>query len=209
MTLSTNQTFARLPEGDFITRIAYGNVGFTASPRLSFSNLIIHPSNRSRNLGWQSRIRWTLQPGNDVFFAFNQGWLQEESDNRVMRFRLQDSRVSAKFQVLVQVLMRSLVPLVLVMVFPACAAAPEPPNPAPPAASPAANRQLWIVDRDGQHDARVRQRIGVVSHRLEGNQPEPWRGGISADPAQRHQRPALENHRVAAGNRVRKRGIWR
>ncbi len=97
MTLSTNQTFARLPEGDFITRIASGNIGFTASPRLSFSNLVQY-DNRSRNLGWQSRIRWTLQPGNDVFFAFNQGWLQEEGDNRVMRFRLQDSRVSAKFQ---------------------------------------------------------------------------------------------------------------
>ena len=95
--VSTNQTFARLPEGNFITRIFTSNIGYTASPRLSFSNLIQY-DNRSRNLGWQSRVRWTLQPGNDFFFSFNQGWIQDELENRRMQFRVQDSRVSTKFQ---------------------------------------------------------------------------------------------------------------
>ena len=48
------------------------------------------------SLGWQGRVRWTLQPGNDLFFAFNQGWIQE--DGRDFRFRTRDSKVSAKFQ---------------------------------------------------------------------------------------------------------------
>jgi hypothetical protein len=95
ISLNTNQTFARLPEGNFTARIFTSNVGFAASPRLSFSNLIQY-DNRSRNLGWQSRVRWTLQPGNDLFMAFNQGWIHEEGDN--LRFRTQDSKVSAKFQ---------------------------------------------------------------------------------------------------------------
>ena len=95
--VSTNQTFARLPEGNFITRIFTSNIGYTASPRLSFSNLIQY-DNRSRNLGWQSRVRWTLQPGNDFFLSFNQGWIQDELENRRMQFRVQDSRVSTKFQ---------------------------------------------------------------------------------------------------------------
>ena len=95
--VSTNQTFARLPEGNFITRIFTSNIGYTASPRLSFSNLIQY-DNRSRNLGWQSRVRWTLKPGNDFFLSFNQGWIQEELENRRMQFRTQDSRVSTKFQ---------------------------------------------------------------------------------------------------------------
>jgi hypothetical protein len=95
--VSTNQTFARLPEGNFITRIFTSNIGFTASPRLSFSNLIQY-DNRSRNLGWQSRVRWTLQPGNDFFLSFNQGWIQDELENRRMQFRTQDTRVSTKFQ---------------------------------------------------------------------------------------------------------------
>ena len=97
MSVSTNQTFARLPEGNFIARIYTSSIGYTASPRLSFSNLIQY-DNRSRNLGWQSRVRWTLQPGNDLFFAFNQGWVQEEDGNQSLRFRVQDTRLSAKFQ---------------------------------------------------------------------------------------------------------------
>jgi hypothetical protein len=93
--VSTNQTFARLPEGHFIARIFTANVSYAATPRLSLSNLVQY-DNRSRNMGWQSRVRWTLQPGNDVFVAFNQGWIREDGGN--LRFRTQDSKVSAKFQ---------------------------------------------------------------------------------------------------------------
>jgi hypothetical protein len=95
VTLGTNQTFARLPEGRFIARIFTSNLGYAVSPTLSLSNLVQY-DNRSRNLGWQSRIRWTLQPGNDLFFAFNQGWIQADPGPR--RFRTEDSRLSAKFQ---------------------------------------------------------------------------------------------------------------
>jgi hypothetical protein len=95
--LSTNQTFARLPEGHFITRIVTSNVGYSVSPTLSFSNLIQY-DNRSRNLGWQSRMRWTLQPGSDLFFAFNQGWVQEEDERDHRRFTAQDTKISSKIQ---------------------------------------------------------------------------------------------------------------
>ena len=93
--VSTNQTFARLPEGRFIARIFTTNASYAVSPSLSLSNLVQY-DNRSRNLGWQSRIRWTLQPGSDLFFAFNQGWIEEEGDR--LRFRTEDSKVSVKFQ---------------------------------------------------------------------------------------------------------------
>jgi hypothetical protein len=94
ISLNTNQTFARLPEGHFTARILTSNVNYAASPMLSFSNLIQY-DNRSRNLGWQSRLRWTLRPGSDLFVAFNQGWIQD-TDN--LRFRAQDRKVSAKLQ---------------------------------------------------------------------------------------------------------------
>jgi hypothetical protein len=94
---STNQTFARLPEGRFIARIFTSNVNYTFSPRLSLTNLIQY-DNRSRNLGWQSRVRWTLQPGNDLFFVFNQGWIEEFDRAGTLRFRTADTKVSAKFQ---------------------------------------------------------------------------------------------------------------
>lgn len=93
--LNTNQTFARLPQGKFIARIYSTNVNYNHSPFLAFSNLLQY-DNLSRNLGWQSRARWTLQPGNDLFFVFSQGWLQDTIERH--RFTAQDSKVSAKFQ---------------------------------------------------------------------------------------------------------------
>jgi hypothetical protein len=94
-TFNTNQTFARLPEGNFVARILTWQVNYAASPYLAFSNLIQY-DNRSRNLGWQSRVRWILQPGNDLFLVFSQGWIQDI--NRDYAFRAQDTKVSAKFQ---------------------------------------------------------------------------------------------------------------
>jgi hypothetical protein len=91
----TNQTFARLPEGRFTARIFTSTVNYAASPFLSFSNLMQY-DNRSRNLGWQGRMRWTIQPGRDLFLAFNQGWIQEGPGD--LRFRTADSKLSAKVQ---------------------------------------------------------------------------------------------------------------
>ncbi len=93
--LSAIQTFADLPEGKFIARVMTSTLRFSLSPRLSFSNLFQY-DNRSRNLGWQSRMRWTLRPGNDLFLSFNQGWISDETDS--LRFTTQDSKLSAKFQ---------------------------------------------------------------------------------------------------------------
>lgn len=95
VSVNTNQTFARLPEGNFIARILSSQASYTASPFLSLSNLVQY-DNLTRNMGWQSRIRWTLQPGNDVFFVFNQGWIQDPAGG--YRFDAQDSKMSAKIQ---------------------------------------------------------------------------------------------------------------
>jgi uncharacterized protein DUF5916 len=102
VTASANETFARLPEGHFIARIFTGNVGFAFTPSLALSSLMQY-DNRSRNLGWQTRVRWTPRPGNDLFVAFNQGWVEEAVEGVVggrseRRFRPQDTRLSAKVQ---------------------------------------------------------------------------------------------------------------
>lgn len=96
LSLNSNQTFARLPEGHFTARIFTANVAYSVSPAVSFSNLVQY-DNRSRNLGWQSRARWTLQPGNDLFIAFNQGWIREDDQND-LRFRTEDNKISVKLQ---------------------------------------------------------------------------------------------------------------
>jgi hypothetical protein len=91
---SANLTFARLPEGDFEATILTSRLDYSVSPRLSFFNLVQY-DNRSRNLGWQSRARWSPQPGNDIFLAFQQGWVHEPGD---LQFRAADRKLSAKVQ---------------------------------------------------------------------------------------------------------------
>ncbi len=95
ISFSANQTFARLPEGNFVARILTWRANYAPTPFLSFSNLIQY-DNKSRNLGWQSRARWTLRPGNDLFFVFSQGWIQNPEED--YRFSAQESKVSAKLQ---------------------------------------------------------------------------------------------------------------
>lgn len=96
ISVNTNQTFARLPQGEFVARIHRAEVNYAVSPRLSFANLVQF-DNRSGNLGFQGRVRWTLEQGNDIFFIFGQGWVQELG-RRGTDFRQQDSRLAVKAQ---------------------------------------------------------------------------------------------------------------
>ena len=84
-----------MPEGEFIARTFTSTFNYAVSPRLSFSNLVQY-DNRSRNLGWQSRVRWTLRPGSDLFVSFNQGWLAE--DNGSLRLVTLDTKLAGKLQ---------------------------------------------------------------------------------------------------------------
>lgn len=98
ISFNTNQTFARLPQGNFIARIFSTELNYNFSPFFSIANLAQF-DNRSGNLGLQSRVRWTLEPGNDFFFIFGQGWVQELGEGRgSYDFRQQESRLATKLQ---------------------------------------------------------------------------------------------------------------
>ena len=68
---------AQLPQGNFDFAITRLNLDFNLSPRLMWQNLVQHNS-VSKSVGWNSRLRWELQPGNIWFLVFNQGWEIEE-----------------------------------------------------------------------------------------------------------------------------------
>ena len=95
ISLETNQTFARLPQGNFVARILSCQINYSVSPFLAFANVVQY-DNRSSNLGLQSRVRWTLQPGNELFFIFSQGWVQDISGG--YDFRRQDTGLATKLQ---------------------------------------------------------------------------------------------------------------
>ncbi len=93
--LGWNQTFAHLKEGNFVARIYSLRADYSFTPFLTLYNLVQF-DNGSRNLGWQSRLRWILKPGNDIFLVFSQGWAQDEQND--FRFRMTDRKLSFKIQ---------------------------------------------------------------------------------------------------------------
>ena len=63
----------RLPEGDFEVKIVSGRVSVAFTPDLTW-NTVVQYDNISKQVGLNSRLRWTWRPGNDLFLIVNQGW---------------------------------------------------------------------------------------------------------------------------------------
>ncbi|HTM27538.1 MAG TPA: DUF5916 domain-containing protein [Vicinamibacterales bacterium] len=64
-----------LHEGRFHTRILSARADYNVTANLSWQNLQQY-DNESRLLGFQTRFRWILRPGNDFFIVVNRGWLR-------------------------------------------------------------------------------------------------------------------------------------
>ncbi|HEY2944628.1 MAG TPA: DUF5916 domain-containing protein [Vicinamibacteria bacterium] len=64
---------ASLPQGDFITQLFSGRFNYNFSPNATWSNLVQYDS-ESRILGFQTRFRWTVRPGSDLFVVVSRGW---------------------------------------------------------------------------------------------------------------------------------------
>lgn len=63
----------RLPQGDFDVRLASANAVYTFSPDLQLS-LLAQYDNFSDSLGVNLRLKWIVQPGNEVYFIVNEGY---------------------------------------------------------------------------------------------------------------------------------------
>ena len=63
----------RLPQGNFQVRVGGAKTVYTFSPDLQFS-LLGQYDNFSNQLGVNFRMKWTVQPGNEVFFIVNEGY---------------------------------------------------------------------------------------------------------------------------------------
>ena len=88
--------FGHLPQGDFIQRLWLGKVYYAFSPDLLLSGFLQYESS-SREIGLNARLRWTIRPGDDVFFVWNRNWRQAisqrdtifpTSDQLVVKLRL-------------------------------------------------------------------------------------------------------------------------
>ncbi|HSD67046.1 MAG TPA: DUF5916 domain-containing protein [Vicinamibacteria bacterium] len=82
-----------LPDGRFTAKVLAGRLELNFTPNLGWSSLVQYDSD-SRELGFQSRLRWRVRPGSDLFVVFNRGWVREEDG----AFRPYFDRGSAKVQ---------------------------------------------------------------------------------------------------------------
>lgn len=80
----------RLPLGNFAVRIGEAKAVYTFSPDLQFS-LLAQYDNFSAELGVNLRVKWTVKPGNEMFFIINQGY-----DTSADNFRPTQNDVSLK-----------------------------------------------------------------------------------------------------------------
>jgi hypothetical protein len=71
-----------LPSGEFEVLLGYAGFRVTPTPRLSW-NVLAQWDSVSDEIGLNSRIRWIVAPGKDVFFVINRGY--EVEDDRSFR----------------------------------------------------------------------------------------------------------------------------
>ena len=70
-----NWNRVELTEGKFTTTVYRLNTVNQFNPRMGISNNIQY-DNVTRVVGWQSRFRWILRPGNDIYIVYSHNWLE-------------------------------------------------------------------------------------------------------------------------------------
>lgn len=63
-----------LPEGNFSTHLMRMNANTQFNPWISVANNVQYDT-VSGVLGWQSRLRWIVRPGNDVYVVYTHNWI--------------------------------------------------------------------------------------------------------------------------------------
>ena len=81
----------RLREGNFNTQLALFRFDYSFSPLTTLSNFVQYDAD-SENVGLQSRLRWILKPGNEIFLVLNHSWQRSFLD----RFESLHTDVRAK-----------------------------------------------------------------------------------------------------------------
>lgn len=76
LSLEAENAFGYLRAGNFIQRLWQLRGVYAFDPDLSLSSFFQYDS-QTRNLGMNTRLRWTVHPGADLFLVWNRGWREE------------------------------------------------------------------------------------------------------------------------------------
>ena len=81
-----------LPEGRFSTQLYRLNAETQFTPYIALVNNIQYDS-QSAVIGWQSRFRWIITPGNDLYVVYTHNW---QDQPMLDRFETLDKRLASK-----------------------------------------------------------------------------------------------------------------
>jgi hypothetical protein len=71
--VTAENNFGHLPQGNFVQRLWQFQSAMAWNPNLVLTSLVQYDT-ESQNLGANTRLRWTIKPGNDLFVVWNRGW---------------------------------------------------------------------------------------------------------------------------------------
>jgi hypothetical protein len=91
--LRAERADVELKQGKFFKQLFSLQTDYNFSPNVSWANLVQY-DNESRILGFQTRFRWILTPGSDLFLVLNRGWFKTYESDYVSQF----DRGTAKLQ---------------------------------------------------------------------------------------------------------------
>lgn len=84
----------RLDEGDFDTQLVSASADFAFTPEVSWKNLVQYDT-ESEDLGWQSRLHWIVEPGQDLFLVALFGW--DKTDRESFRSTSQEATLKLTY----------------------------------------------------------------------------------------------------------------
>ena len=83
--IELQQYWVRLEQGNFNTRLALVQFDYSLSPFITLANFVQYDT-ESQNIGVQSRLRWILKPGNEIYLVFNHSWQQNPLERFESRY---------------------------------------------------------------------------------------------------------------------------
>lgn len=69
----TENDFGRLPQGSVVQKLWQLQATYAWNPDLLLSSFVQYDT-ESNNIGINTRLRWTIKPGRDLFLVWNRGW---------------------------------------------------------------------------------------------------------------------------------------
>jgi hypothetical protein len=71
--VDTENDFGHMPQRNFVQRLWSFRGAYAWNPNLVLSSFVQYDT-ASQNVGTNTRLRWTIKPGNDLFIVWNRGW---------------------------------------------------------------------------------------------------------------------------------------